>query len=143
MPLDEGISIGSLSTLLKLLKDDPPPKTHVDLYRGHSKREYRIHPSLFRKGAPRKDESNLLRELISAHPSEFSSDKSTFERLVRMQHYKMPTRLLDLSFNPLVAMYFACCSNCDLVGHLIRIRVPKTSIKYYDSDTVSGRQRSF
>lgn len=137
-PLDEGTSIGSLSTLLKLLKDDQPPNTHVDLFRGHSKREYRVHPSLFRDGAPRRDESNLLRELISAHPGEFRNDSSTFERLVRMQHYKMPTRLLDLSFNPLVGMYFACCSNDEISGHLIRIRVPKTEIKYYDSDTVSG-----
>ena len=138
LPLDEGKSINSLSTLLKILRDDPTPETHVDLYRGHSNRNYLLRPSLFRDGAPRRDEPNLLRELISAHPREFSEDSTTFERLVRMQHYTMPTRLLDLSFNPLVGMYFACFSKSNAVGHLIRIRVPKSEVKYYDSDTVSG-----
>ncbi|RYE78145.1 MAG: FRG domain-containing protein, partial [Hyphomicrobiales bacterium] len=51
-----------------------------------------------------------------------------------------PTRLLDISGNPLVALFFACHSepkNKGSAGEVVMFRVPSDSLKYYDSDTVS------
>lgn len=109
----------------------------IRFYRGHTTVGHVLKPGLFRNPANRKHEKNLLRELISMHPSEFESDAGVFEQLVRMQHYSLPTRLLDVSSNPLVALYFACSSNFTEDGEVIYAAMSPQSVKYYDSDTVS------
>jgi FRG domain len=93
----------------------------------------------------------LCKELLIAHYDEFQGDQYCFDRLVRMQHYGLPTRLLDISGNPLVALFFACFCAPELAeidGEVILFRVSSEKVKYYDSDTVSclanlSRQRQF
>jgi len=75
--------------------------------------------------------------LILENPAEFIDDSTTLEKLVRMQHFSLPTRILDLTENPLVALYFACKSKPDRHGEVVTLSIPVDKIKYYDSDTVS------
>ena len=44
--------------------------------------------------------------MMHVRPDEFLGNR--FDSLVKMQHFGMPTRLLDTTTNPLVALYFAC-----------------------------------
>ena len=46
--------------------------------------------------------------MVAHVPRDFSECKSALDYLVQMQHYGLPTRLLDVTTNPLVALYFAC-----------------------------------
>lgn len=106
-------------------------------YRGHDTSGHDLQPSLFRTKSNRQHEKNILRELLSIQPSEFASDRGVFENLVRMQHYSLPTRLLDISTNPLVALYFACATKQNSDGEVIQINAPSRIVKYFDSDAVS------
>lgn len=110
-------------------------------YRGHSSQSrYKLEPSLFRKNSngdymylPK--EHLLYRELLVSNAADFASDTSTLDRLVRMQHFSLPTRLLDITSNPLIALYFACKSNPDEDGEVIAFVVKSEQVKYFDSDT--------
>ncbi len=112
-------------------------------YRGHSnKNKYKLEPSLFRKD----DDGNYLyldnehilyRELIVSNSADFQSDEYTLDRLVRMQHYSLPTRLLDITSNPLIALYFACKSALEEDGEVILFSMNRDRVKYFDSDVAS------
>ncbi|WP_421730690.1 FRG domain-containing protein [Brevundimonas sp.] len=119
---------------IELRKANPK---EVRFYRGHANAGHTLQPGLFRQPQNRKHEKNLLRELVSLHPADFEMDTGVFEQLVRMQHYSLKTRLLDVSSNPLVALYFACSPPYTDSGEVLYVAMSPSKVKYYDSDTVS------
>ncbi|EHD14121.1 hypothetical protein CIN_09850 [Commensalibacter intestini A911] len=115
-------------------------------FRGHADKVYVAEPTIFRKNGNGernllKNEKNLFNDIITQCPEDFKDCQYTFEYLVKMQHYGLPTRLLDITSNALVALYFACCSlnseNNYKDGQVLVYAVLKDAIKSYNSDTVS------
>lgn len=76
-------------------------------YRGCVSPGYTLLPSLFREEAVRKREGYLAIEFRRRAHSRLSGMSSLFDWLCAMQHYGLPTRLLDWSESLAVALYFS------------------------------------
>lgn len=116
--------------------------TQLKCYRGQRDSSWVNIPSILRPdfGELLKDEKRAIRELISVQPHEFASDETMFDKLVRMQHFGLPTRLLDVTRNAMVALYFATDpgpADSPSDGLVTAFAIPSQLEKYYDSDSVS------
>lgn len=80
-------------------------------YRGVDSAEYKLETSLMRL-KNHKAEKHLLRNFKKYARSVLKDDQNVWELLAVAQHYGLPTRLLDWSFSPYVALHFAT-SNTD------------------------------
>ncbi len=133
--------IGSVRTFLDAFEDGMDASEYVSFFRGHPNFSYQLIPSIFRDPGWIKNEDILFQELILKCPNDFPNQECTFQKLVKMQHYSLPTRLLDLTANPLAALYFACTNSGGddpkKSGEVVFFRIPKKKVKYFDSDTVS------
>lgn len=98
-----------------LSADDENIKNKKIYYRGQSNEEWEIRCSLFRENLLLNEEK-LNNEILNRKPNDFLNCNNSLEKLILMQHYGIPTRLIDVTTNPLVALYFACQGNPDKDG---------------------------
>ena len=127
--------VDSVAKLLEVLEEYS--KEEVLYFRGHSKTSYQLKPSILRTEKLKENENLIFQELLISCPGDFRGFKNHIDYLVKMQHYGLPTRLLDITRNPLVSLYFSCCDNMKDMGEVIIFSPKKHQIKYENSDTVS------
>ena len=113
-------------------------KEDLVVYRGQ-KGDKPILPSVLREPKWAENEDKMLRRLEASFPDEFLNDSSTMDKLARARHVNFPTRLLDVTTNPLVATYFAAKQSAGNhgVGEVIAFRIKEEKERFFNSDTIS------
>lgn len=99
--------IGSVQDLLALLQNDSAATKDTVWYRGQADARWELLPGYLRLSKAPSEATLLKRFKQSAAMLIDMTPQQSFDWLFLLQHYGVPTRLLDWSESPLVALYFA------------------------------------
>ena len=100
------------------------------VFRGHSDTRYQLIPSVGRGKHTSEDRPKHEKSLFDIFCREAQIQLAVlptndWEWLSLAQHHGLPTRLLDWSYNPLVAIYFSVESGSSVDGELFALHAPR------------------
>lgn len=85
-------------------------------FRGEENYEFWLRPAIARNSGWLENERNIIYDAHRFAPNEFASMPDIVEGLIKMQRYGIPTRMLAVTFNLLVGLFFACRDGQDKKG---------------------------
>ena len=123
---------------------------HMFYFRGESDISWKLSPSIMRNPEKGKEpfqekEGKMLLDLMSRRPQDFASATSALSQWVIAQQHGLRTRLLDITRNPLMALFHTCedssssekSNQMDGALHVFVVPENRNIVKSFDSDAVS------
>src|SRR5699024_10501606 len=106
-------------------------------YRGHGNIDYIPVPSIFRYKKDYTNEKLSLTNTLREYSDLKLNTNSSINKLKFVQHYKTNTRLMDLTEDPLTALYFAVENDNSKDAEVLLYAVKQINIKFDNSDKVA------
>jgi len=92
--------------IMRLKMEIPIENAEQWFFRGQKNASWDVRPSIYRNDCLSSEHFVIERAKIQ-NPVEFRDCITNYEILTKLQHYGLGTRLLDVTLNPLVALFFA------------------------------------
>jgi hypothetical protein len=107
---------------------DGGQRNYIQYYRGQSDSNWGVVSSIQRYLLS-SFERDIIQEFICKRPNEFKYiDQNRFNIVAKMQHHGLATRLIDMTANPAIALYFACNKNYDTDGEVFLFSTTRDDI---------------
>lgn len=105
----------------KYIDENLPWERHDYIFRGHANKEWKLEPRISRinkelikvnihnllKNVFYTEEENIFKEFLEEYINSGKQANNLLDALMAGRHHGLPTRLLDWTSNPLVALFFA------------------------------------